>query len=475
MEENAWGFYQPCVLVLSSGHTIQFVDASGSVVGDRSLLQLRSISVHSADDTALMLSFAIGDGIATTRRETVFTFGTPTQREEFVTAATDAFKAAQEASESTAPSMRASGGSGADLALLPWNVTRTWAEPLPRCRWERFDVTRVSSLKNTRQTLLLSIKDRLVHTIRGKDLDKLPNKGSTIPDDVVIESTMAVSPGQLQVERERRGFRVKVCTASFSDGFASRNSSAVVYDLASRAQRELFIAVLTHLAVIPSSMPKHLSTTPFNSIGKVPVCTAPSTAWTSSWPSDDVSLFVGSWNVSSCGPPFEMDGFVPHPASMPYDVYAIGLQEVGSSGNRDAWGKALGMFLNTPPGGSAKKKSSKYTLVASESMWELVVRPARCVALSWFAVLERGFSLCLCLCVCVFVFVLCLPGRCSGVGVYQNQARVGRHTRENGVRSDGPQLGERHHPKAAGQQGCRGRGLSVAGRARVLPELPPGR
>jgi hypothetical protein len=57
---------------------------------------------------------------------------------------------------------------------------------------------------------------------------------------------------------------------------------------------------------------------------------------------------AGCWNVAAQPPPLDLGGFITPPTEInpPYDMIVVGLQEIGSSGNRDTWGAALLAHIN---------------------------------------------------------------------------------------------------------------------------------
>ncbi len=59
-------------------------------------------------------------------------------------------------------------------------------------------------------------------------------------------------------------------------------------------------------------------------------------------------LCTGCWNVGAQPPPLDLGGFITPPTELtaPYDMVVVGLQEIGSSGNRDTWTTALQSHLN---------------------------------------------------------------------------------------------------------------------------------
>jgi len=103
--------------------------------------------------------------------------------------------------------------------------------------------------------------------------------------------------------------------------------------------------------------------------------------WREHMPSDKLKVWVGSWNVGDCKPPSNLQVWIPSPRKEPYDLYAIGLQEIGASSNRDAWGLALLNHLNA--GGRSRSSTvavsrgvgttsgNQYYQVAAQPLWEM--------------------------------------------------------------------------------------------------------
>jgi hypothetical protein len=81
---------------------------------------------------------------------------------------------------------------------------------------------------------------------------------------------------------------------------------------------------------------------------------------------DVLSCFppLGSWNVACGPPPALLDGFIDPPCHTdnPFDLYAIGLQEIGSGKNRELWGSALTAHINLADAGKWKYACLDYTL-----------------------------------------------------------------------------------------------------------------
>lgn len=126
MVENQYGCREPRVVALSeSGGLLQLFDSHETIRDEFAVLQLRDLYVHSVDDTVARLSFAVGDGVSTTRTDVITVFGTRNQRRDFVSALETLV-------------LTVSPGSP-----VPWTTHPHWAQPLPVHLWHRFSVTKV--------------------------------------------------------------------------------------------------------------------------------------------------------------------------------------------------------------------------------------------------------------------------------------------------------------------------------------------
>jgi hypothetical protein len=368
MTENIYGFREPRVIALSeAGGLVQFFDSHETIRDEFALLQLKDVHLHSVDDTVLLLSFAIGDGISTTRRDVVAVFGTKTQR-------SDCMESLEALLLSVSPA--------AVAGSTPWAVYTTWSAPLPLAKWFKFHVLKVGkTLKNANYIALVSAQ--------LSQLRLLKNRGTgddgVIRGDAVVETTVGVSVGQLVVERVvQQPLRVKVSVNAAVDGFGGR--SFLTFEFRSVSDREFFIAVMNQLTIVPPTMPKHLLSTPVCSTPSLPAVVSSASLWGKRWPSTDVHIFIGvemaslhcdscndvetaflccciaagSWNVSSSPPPPDLSCLMPAPApsntpasASCIDMFVLGLQELGASSNRDAWGAAVYSFLNADTPGVA--------------------------------------------------------------------------------------------------------------------------
>ena len=139
MVENAYGCREPRVVALSeTGGLLQLFDSLEKIRDEFALLQLRDVYTHCVDDTVLMLSFALGDGVSTTRTDVLVVFGTQNQRKDFIELLKVSLAIAS-------PGMFVSEGADAAEAQapVPWTVHAAWADPLPLHKWWRFEVLKV--------------------------------------------------------------------------------------------------------------------------------------------------------------------------------------------------------------------------------------------------------------------------------------------------------------------------------------------
>ncbi len=151
-----------------------------------------------------------------------------------------------------------------------------------------FQVNKTSA--NVPRTLLASPDHHMVHTIRTRDFDPLQDP-ATVPGHIPIESTLGVTTGQLVVERDNsHSNRLRICYQAFGDAVASRVFN--VYDFPSCGDREKFLAIVNHMAVVPASMPRHLATTPLPTIPVMQPVDSALALWGQDWPTLDVTLCI---------------------------------------------------------------------------------------------------------------------------------------------------------------------------------------
>ena len=143
---------------------------------------------------------------------------------------------------------------------------------------------------NTLRTLIVSPEHHMVHTIRTSTFDELQDP-TTVPSNVSIEATVGVTTGQLVVERHwMHANRVRLCFNADNDNIAGR--VFVAYDFLSSADREKFIAIVNHMAIVPASMPRHLPSTPLATIPTMAPVESAVGLWGQAWPRTDVNICV---------------------------------------------------------------------------------------------------------------------------------------------------------------------------------------
>ena len=143
---------------------------------------------------------------------------------------------------------------------------------------------------NTLRTLLISPDHHMVHTIRTSTFDELQDP-STVPSNVSIESTVGVTPGQLVVERHwAHANRLRLCFAADPTNIVGRVYST--YDFNSSLEREKFIAIVNHMAVVSASMPRSVSSQPLAAIPRLAPVESAVGLWGQKWPRTEVNLCV---------------------------------------------------------------------------------------------------------------------------------------------------------------------------------------
>lgn len=157
-------------------------------------------------------------------------------------------------------------------------------------------------LKNARYVLLVGPENSQLRLIRLKDTAASDDNdthasGEVVRGDAAVETVIGVAAGQLVVERVAgQALRVRISTNCASDGFGGR--SFTTFEFRSVSDREAFIASVNQLAVVPSTMPKHLLSTPIHSTPALPPVMCPASLWGTRWPTLDVRIFIGVCCVS---------------------------------------------------------------------------------------------------------------------------------------------------------------------------------
>jgi len=405
-QENDWGFPEPRVLTFSDdGKELHVVDATSIGLGKSGspypLRRVSTLQLHAGDRSAMAISFHDGAVLEPKPwKRMVLAFGTRAQRDRFAT------------------TLR--GRLDEYVPALTYSVEEGWREHLPTRHVVRFEAAR---LKKGRMPVVLCLapRQRRMTVIRVKDIAGY-EPGSAIPNGAPVEETVGVFPGRLQLEKSAKNMRiVAVSAASNTTAIAARD--ATEYEFTDPAERERFCAYMAAMnhadeataaaaaaaaatgsgpdgrrgaggAATPSSAPPAagsvstaFATTAARSTVRMPSIVDTAPLWGHPWPLDDVKVWVGTYNVSGTPAPVdprELDKWVHAPVRDPVgprDLYVFGLQEMGSSVNREGWGQTLARHLastrtsptSTPvaAGSGGDGAPLTYSLVAHAWMWEM--------------------------------------------------------------------------------------------------------
>lgn len=387
MEENDYGFQEPRMVTFSdNGELVLLVDATagGTSNSELRLRRLKTIALHTSDKSVLELMFHDGSVLKAINKAVVLTFGSRGQRERF-------FRQLQ----SQLLTLEASLASSVE-------IDEKWRGPLPTKTYYRFEAI-MSKPKKQPVALLVSLRKRKVFIVK---VNRLPNyePGAVIPANAPLAEIMSITPHRLQLQRHPRLFNV----VQTSDGgpqtpFSAREMNE--FEFLTLAERERFCACIASLAapddaptlikepgmsgaIVPSKAPAGTVRSTF----RQPTVADTSWLWGAQWPHDDVKVWVGTYNVSGTPPPDNerlLDQWLISPARDPLgprDLYIIGMQELGPTSNREAWGTALAKHLaskadattnsgrdkaNTFAQATAADSELSYQLVDHVYMWEM--------------------------------------------------------------------------------------------------------
>lgn len=371
MELNEYGFREGRVLALSGdGRVLRLLDAldSSRITSEFVLVTLQEVAVHKTDATALSLSFSRGDGVSSSIAHIDITFEATEDREDFV--------------------------ERVSAAVPGVSVFRDWRDPLPRHKWERFDVLKVLTARVRKQVLLISAEKRVVLAApqRALEFGQVTAKLKS-----VLETVFEVSPGHLQIDRSVTNNR-RVRVGNSGPDVLPSARSLIEYEFATAAERERFCCVMHELNALPNAGGTKLMSTLLNDVWAPPTMKLVQTPaeldalWGTGLPRDDVRLLVGSYNAGDSPPgKSDMSLWLPLPDAdeAPLDMVVVGMQELGANSNREAWGAALHEYLNKPRQGHTEGKralsvgdgrrqsvrasgeSAKFHLVSKVSLWEM--------------------------------------------------------------------------------------------------------
>ncbi|KAA0150705.1 hypothetical protein FNF29_05042 [Cafeteria roenbergensis] len=420
--ENDWGEMEQRVTELAVEEmALRLRNGPGRPEGadSLSLRLLRQVRCHCIDRRVASLGFS-GDRVTRKPAQSVILrFATEEERDQMV--------------EDIMATVRDSPG----LSSKP-EISRDWADGLPTRHWAKFSAVETTAGRSTRVFLLVGPSQRRICIVLASEAGELD--GSLL-NDVPINSSIGVIPGRLLLDCVPDSARVRIATPAPLEAPDLRGGR--VFEFRSAAERARFCAWAQATAAprageaplssaiapsreaafsgssIASARASALSGGSFSgsaspgSTGRPDVvldatdqavlaadafgrssATVPTPAdlavlWRSEWPHDDRRVFVGTFNASSCPPPSQEDlgEWIPNmlAESTRFDLVAIGMQELGPSSNREAWGRALLGYLNAEPRtrslsfssaaaaarASERHKSDEFHQVAHVFMWEL--------------------------------------------------------------------------------------------------------
>jgi hypothetical protein len=390
MEENDFGYAEPRMVTFSdSGEELVFIDATagGTANSELPLKRLRTVALHASDKSVLELMFHDGSVLRAVNKAVVLTFGSKGQRERF-------HRELLARLEKLDAKLR---------ELL--EVDDKWRGPLPTKAFFRFEAQMLRP-KKAPVALLVSPRKRKVFIVKAGAIPGY-EPGCVLPSTAPVLEIMSIVPFRLQAQRHPRNPRVvQVSDGGPQTAFATREVTE--FEFLTLGERERFIAYLSQsaspddaptilkeggaslaLATVPARSPPGTVRSTF----RQPSVADTSWLWGAQWPHDDVKVWVGSFNVSGTPPPADelmLDKWLPAPVrdpARPRDLYVIGMQELGPTSNREAWGAALLRHMNTKAvdanrvanaaaaatyaSAAAADSAIAYTLVEHVYMWEM--------------------------------------------------------------------------------------------------------
>ena len=400
--ENAWGEMERRVTELVTEElALRLRNGPGRPEASESLSLrlLERVRKHRTDRRVVGLGFG-GDRVTRKPARTVIAaFASQAERDRFVEDALAVLAGAT----STRPAP---------------TVAEDWVEALPTKQWGRFPATEVTSGKSTKCVVLVGPAERRICIILASDSTELDG---TLFDDIGIDSSIGVLPGRLVLDCLPDSSRVRVHTPAANE--PPDLKSGRVFEFRSNSDRARFCAFAhaaaaarTGAAARDAAAAAAAADTAASGEGSGPgwegaadddpadlvtggglgrvAATQPTPAdlavlWRSEWPHDDKKLFVGTYNASGTPPPPQEDlsEWIPDTLDEPtqFDLVVIGMQELGTSANREAWGKALLAYLNAEPRtrsmsfgsaaaaarASVRRSPDKFFTVAHAFMWEI--------------------------------------------------------------------------------------------------------
>ena len=149
------------------------------------------------------------------------------------------------------------------------------------------------AIKNFPYTVLVSEQLSQLKLFRSRE----PTPGSTedivIASNAIAELTVGVSAGELVLERvPQSALRLRVSHNQASTGFGGR--SFTVFEFRTVSERQRFAAVMSRLAIVPLTMPRHLLSTPVVMTPLMQTVLRPVSLWGGDWPHVPVNIFTGT-------------------------------------------------------------------------------------------------------------------------------------------------------------------------------------
>ena len=186
-------------------------------------------------------------------------------------------------------------------------ANRTWRVPLPVRKWHRFLVHRrsgtVAGGSSKEFILMCSIRHRTMNFIDSSELASLGGvEAQHIPDMIRIAQTITTLPGAMQIEMDPANPR-RIRFATDSPGTPVGDRHYIDLELPSCGERERVAAVLNAIAAAPTASTDNPPSAMARLAAQDPAPPVVPALWHADWPHDEVSTFVGSYNVSGQPPP----------------------------------------------------------------------------------------------------------------------------------------------------------------------------